>query len=261
MTLFRHEMKRAWKSLLIWTLSIGSFIAICLLIYPEMKRQMDSISSMFANMGSFSSAFGLDTLEYGTLKGYYGIECGEVLGLGGALFAALLGVNALSKEEKNGTAEFLLTHPRSRTEIVTAKLASVLVQIVVLNVTVWLMAIAFTAVIGEAVPWAEFSLLHLAYFLMHVEIACVCFGLSACTGKGGVGIGLGLTIGMYFLNIIANLSKSVDFLKYITPFGYCDGSSIVNSLSLNAGMLLIGLALTAAGVALAYWRYNKKDIR
>ena len=66
---------------------------------------------------------------------------------------------------------------------------------------------------------------------------------------------------MYFLNIIANLSKSVDFLKYITPFGYCDGSSIVNSLSLNAGMLLIGLALTAAGVALAYWRYNKKDIR
>ena len=116
MTLIRHELKQAWKALLIWTLSIGAFIVICLFMYPEMKSQMNSISSIFASMGAFSSAFGLDTLDFGSLKGFYGIECGNILGIGGALFAALLGISALSREEKDGTAELLLTHPLSRAE-------------------------------------------------------------------------------------------------------------------------------------------------
>jgi ABC-2 type transport system permease protein len=261
MTLIRHELKQGWKALLIWTLAIGAFIVICLFMYPEMKSQMDSVTSIFSSMGAFSSAFGLDTLDFGSLKGFYGIECGNILGIGGALFAALLGIGALANEEKNGTAEFLLTHPRSRAEIVTAKLASVLIQVTALNIAVWLMAVGSTAAIGEAVPWKEFTLLHLAYYLLQVEIACVCLGLSAFLWKGGMGIGLGLAIALYFMNIIANLTSSADFLKYITPFGYADSSEIFNKGALDTCKLLIGLALAAAGVVLAYWKYSKKDIR
>ena len=261
MTLIRHELKQGWKSLLVWTLAIGSFIVICLLIYPEMKSQMDGISSLFASMGAFSSAFGLDTMDFGTLKGFYGIECGNILGIGGALFAALLGIGALANEEKNGTAEFLLTHPRSRAEIVTSKLVSVLIQIVIMNLIVWLLSVASTAAIGEAVPWREFSALHLAYFFLQVELACVCFGISAFLWKGGMGIGLGLAIALYFMSIIANLTGSADFLNYITPFGYCDGSAIMNKGVLDTCRLLIGLTFALAGIALAYWKYSKKDIR
>ncbi len=261
MTLIRHELKRGWKALLVWTLSIGLFIVICMLIYPEMKGQMEGISSIFSSMGMFSSAFGLDTLDFGSLNGFYGVECGNILGIGGALFAALLGIGALANEEKNGTAEFLLTHPRSRAEIVTAKLAAVLIQIVILNVAVWLMAVASTAAIGEAIPWKGFTLLHLAYFLLQVELVCVCLGISAFLWKGGLGIGLGLAIALYFMNIIANLTSKADFLKYITPFGYTDGSEILNKGVLDAPKLLIGLAFATAGVAAAYWKYCKKDIR
>ena len=261
MTLIRHELKRGWKALLIWTLAIGSFIVICLFMYPEMKSQMDSISSIFSSMGMFSSAFGLDSLDFGSLKGFYGVECGNILGIGGALFAALLGIGALANEEKNGTAEFLLTHPRSRAEIITAKLISVLIQIAVLNAVVWLMAVASTAAVGEAVPWKEFSLLHFAYFLLQVELGCICFGISAFLWKGGVGIGLGLAIALYFVNIVANLTAKADFLKYITPFGYTDGAEIFSSGVLDTGKLLIGLAFAVTGVALACWKYSKKDIR
>ena len=261
MMLIRHELKQGWKALLIWTLSIGAFIVICLLMYPEMKSQMDGISSIFSSMGMFSSAFGLDTLDFGSLKGFYGIECGNILGIGGALFAALLGIGALSNEEKNGTAEFLLTHPKSRAEIVTAKLVSVLIQITVLNIIVWLMAVASTAAVGEAVPWHEFTLLHLAYYLLQVELACVCLGISAFLWKGGMGIGLGLAITLYFMNIVANLTSKADFLKFITPFGYADGSEIFSKGSLDTGRLLVGLAFAAAGIVLAYWKYSKKDIR
>lgn len=261
MTLIRHELKRAWKSTTIWTCAIGAFIVICLFMYPEMKSQTDSISSLFSSMGAFSSAFGLDILDYGSLKGFYGIECGNILGLGGALFAALAGIAALAGEEKEGTAEFLLTHPLSRTEIVTKKLIAVMIQITALNVVVYLLAVGSMAAVGEAVPWKEVSLLHLAFFLLQAEIACVCFGISACLWRGGIGIGLGLAIALYFINILANLTKGADVLKYLTPFGYADGSDIITHGAINGTRLLIGMGLAACGLVLAYIRYNRKDIR
>ena len=261
MTLIRHELKQAWKSLLIWTAAIGAFIIICLFMYPEMKSQMDGISTIFSSMGAFTAAFGLDTLDFGTLRGFYGIECGNILGIGGALFAALAGIGALANEEKNGTAGFLLTHPMNRAEIVTAKLAAMLIQIVILNAVVWLLAMGSVAAIGEPVPWKEFSLLHLAFFFLQVELGCVCFGVSAFLWKGGLGIGLGLAIVLYFMSIVANLTDKAEALKYITPFGYADGADILSAGRIDTGKLLIGLGIAAAGVALAYAKYLKKDIR
>ena len=268
MTLIRHELRQAWKSLLIWTLTLSGFLVICLVIYPDMKKEMNSISSLMSGMGSFSAAFGMDTLDFGSLIGYYGIECGNILGLGGAFFAALAGISALAKEEKNGTAEFLLTHPMNRAEIVTAKLAAILIQIVALNVCVFLLSVGSIAAIGETVPWKELALLHTAYFLLQIEIACVCFGISACIWRGGLGIGLGLAIGLYFLNIVANLLVQTqlpeifsDLLKHISPFGYADAPSIIRDGGLDGFKLLIGLCFTLFGVGLAYSRYCRKDIR
>ena len=261
MTLIRHELKKSWKSLTIWTCAISAFIVICLFMYPEMKSQTESISSLFASMGAFTSAFGLDTLDFGTLKGYYGIECGNILGIGGALFAALAGIGALAGEEKEGTAEFLLTHPMSRAEIVTRKLIAVLIQLIVLNVTVYLLAVGSVAVIGEAVPWKEMTLLHLAFFLLQVELACICLGISAFLWRGGLGIGLGLAIFLYFVNIIANLTDSADALKMITPFGYADGSDILSRGAIHGTRLLVGMAFAGIGVAAAYMKYCRKDIR
>ena len=261
MTLIRHELKQAWKSLLIWTLAIGLFMIICVVMYPEMKGQMNDISAIFGSMGAFSSAFGLEKMDFGALTGFYGVDCGNILGIGGAIFAALIGIGALANEEKNRTAEFLLTHPMSRTEIITAKLVSILIQLVVMNVTILLLSVCSIAVIGEAVPWKEILLLHTAFLLLQVELACVCFGISAFLWKGGLGIGLGLAIALYFMNIIANLAEKADVLRYITPFGYADGSAIISSGSLDGVKILIGFAFAAVGVILAYIRYNRKDIR
>ena len=59
MTILKQELKRGKLSLLIWTLSIGFMVFICMLMFPEMKGEMDSVSDMFSSMGSFTAAFGL----------------------------------------------------------------------------------------------------------------------------------------------------------------------------------------------------------
>ena len=261
MTLVQHELKQSRISLIVWTLSIASLLAVCVFLYPSMKNEIDAVSEMFSSMGSFTAAFGMDKVSFGTLTGFYVVECGNIVGLGGAFFAALCGISVLAKEEKEHTAEFLMTHPVSRWRVVTDKLIAVIFQLVILNVAVYLTAVVSIALIGEDIPWKELNLLHLAYFFLQVETATVCFGISAFLRRSGMGIGLGIAMLFYFLNLVANITEEADFLKYITPFGYAEGADIVNSLSVNGEMLAVGVAFTVAGIVISYVKYCKKDLR
>lgn len=261
MTIVKHELRQGKMAFFIWMASIGFLMAVCIFLFPEMKGEMDGISDMFASMGSFTAAFGMDRLNFGTLIGFYAVECGNILGLGGAFYAAFCAVSILSKEEKDRTAEFLLTHPVSRKRIVTEKLLAVLIQITVMNLVIYALSVGSIAVIGEEIPWKELNLLHLAYYLLQIELGGICFGISAFLRKGSVGAGLGIATGMYFLNLIANIAEVADFLKYITPFGYAEGADIVTNGCLDGKMVVIGMTIAAVGILLAYMQYCKKDIR
>lgn len=260
MTIVKHELRQGGISLLIWTAVISFMLGVCVFLYPEMKGQMEQMNDMFASMGSFTQAFGMDRLNFGTLTGYYSIECGNVLGLGGAFFAALCGADMLSKEEKNRTAEFLLTHPVRRSSVVTEKLIAVAIQVTALNVAVFGVSIAAMAAVGESIPWKVVGLLHLAYYLMMLEVSSVGFLLSSLLGKGSMGAGIGAAALLYMMNLIANITESAEFLKYITPFGYCDGADIVDKGHLNWLMVGIGAGIAALCVGLAHWWYGNKDI-
>ena len=260
MTILRHELRRGRVTFWIWTCVIGFLLAVCIFLFPEMKGEMDGINEVFSSMGSFTAAFGMDRLNFGTLSGYYAIECGNVLGLGGAFFAAMCAAGMLCKEEKERTAEFLLTHPVHRSRVVSEKLAAVLLLITAMNLIIYALAVGSIAAIGESIPWRELNLQHLAYWLLQIELAGICFGVSAFLRKGSAGVGLGIAAVLYFMNLIANITDSAAFLKDLTPFGYCDGAEIAASGSLDGKRLAIGAVLFAVGVAAAYWQYTRKDI-
>lgn len=260
MTIYIKELKQGMKGFIIWTASIAFMMFICIMMFPEMKGEMDSVSDVFANMGGFTAAFGMDKLSFGELMGFYGIECGNILGLGGGFFAALVGVVALSKEEKERTAEFLLTHPVSRCSVVTQKLLSVLTQVVLMNIIVVAVCLGSAAAIGEDFQMKEFMLLHVAYLVMQVEISCICFGISAFIKRGSIGVGLGLALACYFMNIVCNISEKAEFLRYITPYAYAEASNIISESALETELIAIGAAVSAVCVIIAYIKYLKKDI-
>ena len=95
MKVFLHELRMGRTALAIWSAAISFMLGVCIIIYPEMSSQMGDISEMFSDMGAFSSAFGMDKLNFGEFMGYFGVECGNVLGLGGALFAAVVGMHLI----------------------------------------------------------------------------------------------------------------------------------------------------------------------
>ena len=260
MTIWKHELRTGRLSLLIWTAAIAFHLAVCIFIYPEMSVQMEEISDTFSQMGSFSQAFGMDQINFGEFIGFFGVECGNVLGLGGALYAALIGISALAKEEKEHTAEFLLTHPVGRLRVLAEKLAAIGTQLFLLNGFVIMITALSIILIGETPDVSTMLLLFLAYFILQLETAAICFGLSAFLHRGSMGLGLGVAGIFYILNLIANLTEEAACLKYLTPFGYAEGTNIIADGSLNGAYLAVGILLAATGIFVAFFRYSKKDI-
>jgi len=260
MTVFLLELRRGWKAWLVWTATIVGMMAACVLIYPEMAEEMEQVTDLFANMGSFSAAFGMDRINFGSFLGFFGVECGNVLGLGGGFYAAITGITALEKEEREHTAEFLLTHPVTRIQVIAQKAGAAACQITLLNLAVIAATAVCIRIVGEPVNVKKLALLFLAYYLMQLEVGAITFGISAFLRRGGVSIGLGLAACFYFANLLSNMMERTRWLKYLTPYGYTESADILAEQALNGRYLAAGAVITAAAMSAAFWKYTRKDL-
>lgn len=259
MTIFKKELRSGAVGLLVWSVIIDGLMAVCVGIYPSFSDSMGDVSALFAGLGDFSVAFGLDKLQFGSIMGFYGVECGNILGLGGAFYAALTAMGLLAGEEGGHTAEFLLTHPVSRLRVCLEKLAALAVLILGLNLACFACGAAGILAIGEEAAWGDLLRYHGALLLMQAEIGGLCFGLSALLRRGGLGLAMGLAALLYFAGILVNLDQGLDWLRFVTPYYYADAARIFDGEALT-GPMLAGCALGALGIGAGLWWYQRKDI-
>lgn len=259
MTIFRKELRSGALSFLVWSALIGGLMAVCVGMYPSFSDSMGDVSDLFAGMGNFSAAFGLDKLQFGTILGFYGTECGNILGLGGAFYAAVTAMGLLAGEEGGHTAEFLLTHPVGRLQIAAEKLAALSVLVIGLNLICFACGAGGILAIGEDAKWADLLRYHGALLLMQLQIGGLCFGASSLPRRGGLGLAMGLAALLYFVGLLINLDQGLDWLRFLTPYYYADAARIFANETLT-GPILAGCALGALGAGFGLWWYTRKDI-
>ncbi len=136
MILLKHELKINMKALCIWSFCIGIINFGCILLYEGLADTMEQMSEVYAQMGAFSTALGLDRLSLDTMEGFYATEVALIFAVGGAMFAAMTGAAMLSKEEEGHTAEFLHALPFGRNYILGWKYVSAAALIVLFQIIV-----------------------------------------------------------------------------------------------------------------------------
>lgn len=182
------------------------------------------------------------------------------MGIGGIFYAAVLGTMMLAKEEKEHTAEFLLSHPVGRGRIFISKLCAVWTQLLIFNLMVIIFSLTAFGVIKEAPDWSLFWMFHGAQAFMHLEVSAVCFGISAFLRRGSVSVGMGFAAVLYFMGLFGNITEKAELVKYITPCTYADAARIIESSSLDGILMGIGLIYGAAGIVIGWIQYRQKDI-
>ena len=258
--IFLKELKMNLRMLLIWSLAVGGMGLACILLYSSMEGEMKEMADAFSHMGSFSDAFGMSTLSIATLKGYFATEVGAVHGLGGSMFAALISVGMLSKEEELHSGEFLYSFPVSRKKIVAAKSLCILVMIVLFTVICGLLYVCGFGMLGEELPAGEFVRYMGMQFLMDVEIAGICFAISSLFSKTKTGGALGIALMCYAYDLIGRVVPDMKEYLFFGPFSYSNASDIFSGADICTKGIAVGLVIAALCTVFAFWYYDRKDL-
>lgn len=260
MPLYKHEMKINAKSLIIWTLSVGLICFGCILLYVGLEESVQEIADSFSNMGAMSAALGMDKMSLATLRGYFATEIAMMHGLGGAMFAAILGSGLLSKEESGHTVDFLNVLPIKRGSIVFWKYLSLVSDILLLNLVCLVLYLCGFVFLGEDVIVKELLLYFSTVSLMQLEIGGICFMISAFVKKVTISVGLGITILLFAADMMCRIVPAIENLKYITPFYYSNAADLFADGKLNGVMVAIGAAVILISYIVTIIVYSRKDL-
>lgn len=260
---FKRELKRNMKGLIIWGAILSGLILMMLSIYPQFAADQQAMNDMLeAYPEQLKKAFGMDSLNMGTLIGFYGIEVYMFTTLLGSVYAALLASGILVKEESEKTIEFLLSKPITRIQIVAQKLGGVLTNLVLLNALMVAVSLIGFSFADEAIPVKSFTLLAVGTFLLHLTMAAIAFLLSAFMRKNRsiVAISLGVVFLSYALQIVSGVSETMAGLRHFSFFHYIDAAEVVGQEAIEGVYILVMALVIVSSIAASFLYYNKKDI-
>jgi len=264
MAIFIREWKRNRKALIIWSLTIFLLIILVMSVYPSFAENADVMEEFLkAYPEGFLEAFGLDKVSMVTILGYFSTEAYAFLTLFGSIYAMILSASLISKEENEKTIEFLLAKPVTRIEILINKLGILILNLflftLINSITIYM---AFETFKIEDYNKSILFLLLLAPFLLYLAFASIGFLFSVFIKKTKTvySLAIGLVLAAYFLDIIANVSDKLSFLKYFSPFNYVDSAEIIVNEQLAISNIIIMLLISFICVSLSFYIYIKKDI-
>ncbi|MFC0272567.1 ABC transporter permease subunit [Metabacillus herbersteinensis] len=261
--IFKRELLRNRKSLIIWSIILVGLILMTLSIYPQFAEQQESMEELLkAYPESMKKAFGMDTLSMGSLIGYYGIQVYFMTTLLGSIYAVMLAADIVAKEENEKTIEFLLAKPISRSQILTEKLLAVFINVVILNLVIVLVSLVGFQFSEQDIAMKSFLLLSIAQLLLHLSFAALAFLLSAIMKKTRtiVSVSLGIVLLSYLLSMVSGISDQLEFLQYVSFFKYVDAADIIPDNTIKPLYLVIMTVVIIGSISATYLFYRKKDI-
>ena len=141
--IYIHEFRTRLKSVIIWSLSLTFLIVFFFSLFPVFADQAALMNEFLARYPQeLRAAFGMDNMDLATVLGFYSFIFMFVQ-LCLAIQASNYGFGLVSIEESELTADFLLTKPVSRAQVLTSKLLAALTSLTLTNLAVWVSS--FTA--------------------------------------------------------------------------------------------------------------------
>jgi len=261
MNIFLHELKAYRKSTFFWTLSLVLVAVVFLSLFPAFTKDADATKRLLEGFPKeLIKAMGLSLDTFFSILGYYSFVFVYVT-LCGAIQAMNFGLSILSKEVADRTADFLLTKPITRYQIMTAKLSAVLVSLIFTNFFYVLSAyfminlLTIDPINNRVFFLISFSLLmvQLIFFAIGVLISVLIPKI-----KSVLTYSLSIVFGFFILDLFNELVGE-KVLRYFVPFKYYDSLYIMVHASYDVPFVVLGFIIVGGSILTSYVIYGKKD--
>ncbi len=262
-TIYNHEFRTRLKSVITWSLGLGLLIIFFLSIFPSFSEQAALLNEMLSKFPpQLLAAFGLGGMDLSSMLGYFAFLT-TFLQLCLAIQAANYGFGLVSIEESELTADFLLSKPVSRWQVLNSKLLAAITNLLLTDVVVWIWSyVCILAFRGDrSYDIRSLILLFVSLFIFQLFFLGLGLAISLLVKRvrSVTPYALGLAFGAYMLNAFGRVFGQVD-LELITPFKHFDPIAIVEHASYDTPLVIANVAVTVLSLALGYWLYIRRDI-
>ncbi|MBN1630041.1 MAG: ABC transporter permease subunit [Thermoleophilia bacterium] len=256
-TVAAHDLRRRWRSLVLWGVILGALGALYVGLYPTMSTMLEEYMEQAPEsmQGYFGEMTGPITIEQWLGMEFLNMFVPVVL----PFLVMIMGARAIAGREERKTLDLLLSNPLPRRQVVLGAVLAMAVSLAVVFVMTWVLTYI-------AVPIAEVDLspARLAAALAALWPMCLLFGvlsllLSALIRRSALAIAIPafILVAMYVLESLAQAVKSVEPYGVISLYHHL-GSPIEGDFPWTAvlGMLAGVCVLTGAAVA----AFSRRDL-
>jgi ABC-2 type transport system permease protein len=260
--IFKRELKANLRTLLIWGGISILFLTIGLSKFAAYEGNPEIVAVLDGMPPAVLAAFNFKAFNLTTLTGFFGVMF-AYFALLVSIAAAMWGSDIISKEERDRTVEFALTLPIPRARLVTAKTLAAVVHCIGLLLITWGAALAGVL---QYEPDSEFyrffSLCMVTLFIVQMIFLAVgiFLGCAMKRYKRASSTAVSVLLGTYFLSIVSDLNKDLEFLKYFSPFKYFNPATLLHESKIDLAFVGISVGIIAVCLVGAYVTYAKRDL-
>jgi len=263
MNIFKQEFNMRLRSVITWSAAQAAVIWLYVSMFTVVGQDAALMSQMMAKFPKeLLTAFGMAGTDLSTVLGFFSFAFFFVQLLL-AIQAANYGFGLVSVEEREWTADFLLTKPVTRTRILTSKFLAALAGLAITNAVVWISTFVFLNLYKGDRTFEVKPLLLLLASAIVFQLFFLCVGLLISLLvkriRSVTPYAMGLAFGMYVLSVFGDmLGDSV--LEKLTPFKHFDPGYILQNAAYDTPLVGISVAVIVVSLAASYVLYNRRDI-
>ena len=261
-TLFKYTFRSNWMMGLIFFAILLMYLGIIVSMYdPENLEAMSAMLEMLPPEMVNALGYGMIVTDMTTfIASYY---FGFIIVLFPMVYVIMLGNRLVAKHVDHGSMTYLLSTPHTRTSIATTQGVYLAVSSALLIAIIGATGLAISegAFPGD-LDIGAYLKLALGAMLLLVSISSICFFFSCLfnDSKYSLALGGGIPVVFFLVSMLAGMSGSYDWLKYMTIFTLYEPASIISGEQVNiarfVGLLGISTVLYVSGVVI----FRRKDL-
>jgi len=261
--IFRHEFRMNLRSVIIWSAALAAILFVFLSLFSSFSAQAEILNEAMSKFPpQLLAAFGMNGMDMTSVLGFFAFGFLFVQ-ICIAIQAANYGFSLVSVEEREWTADFLLTRPVKRTQVLSSKILAALCALAITDVVVWCASFAFINIFrGDkgydaaalALLLAGTMVFQLFFFFVGVAVSLLVKRI-----RNVMPYSMGLAFGLYALNAFSDM-LGTSILEDISPFKHFEPNFIIQNGRFDLPLALASVAVTIIAAAASYLLYTRRDI-
>ena len=255
-SVFAKTTRDRWKGMAIAVFSLGLLLWMVMVVYQDIDiSAYTELPEVFLALMGIPEGADVASLGVGVMYSFYGAM--TLAGL-----AVSMGSASVAGEERDGTIGLLLGNPKSRTNVLISKTASMVLLVGLGSLGLWGAAPLLAGILD-----VNMGAMQIGPFALHLFVNALFYGflamaIGAWTGKRGLASGVSagiMALGFVAVGIFPIIEGWENVAKVFPWYYFDNGQPVINGIQWGDLAVLMGAVVVLAAFALV--GVNRRDLR